>query len=142
SVYRCLIVMGALPVCLIVFSSLTLAQSTSGNLYSPEIVVVSPEKGDRTTRQGLIAFEGLVLSYKLPLADVVVYVNDTVTFKKKLEPPSYRYPFRVEVKLQPGQNVVTIVARNEKSQSKFTSGRIVYEPKSSSEKPKVAVLAI
>lgn len=143
SVYRFLSVMGALPFSLITFSSITLAQSTGGDLYSPEIVVVSPEKGDRTTKQGLITFEGIVLSYKLRLADVAVYVNDTVTFRTKPESQfSFRYPFRVEVKLQPGPNVVTIVARNEKSQSKFSSGRIVYEPSSASEKPKLTVLAI
>ena len=142
SVYRLLMAMSVLPFCLITLSS-TSAQSTNNDFYAPEIVVVSPEKGDRKTKQGLITFEGLVLSYKLPIAEVVFYVNDTVTFKKKPEPQfHYRYPFRFDAKLQHGQNVVTIVARTEKAESKFSSGRIVYQPSSALEKPKLTVLAI
>jgi Caspase domain len=117
-------------------------QSISRDLNSPEIVIVSPGTSDLTTRQGTLIFKGIVLSYKLPLIEVMFLVNGNVVETKKPDAQSlYRYQFEIPIKLTPGPNRATIVARNEKGQSKLESGTIVFDD-AAGIKPRLVVLSI
>jgi hypothetical protein len=118
------------------------AQSINKDLLAPEIVIVSPASSDIATKADTIIFRGIVLSYKLPLSEIVFLLNGNVLEKKKPGPESgFRYSFQVPIKLVPGRNKVTIIASNAKSQSTATSGTITFDSAPSS-KPRLATLSI
>lgn len=120
------------------------AQSTSRDLFSPEIVIVSPGTSDLTTREGTIIFKGIVLSYKLPLIEVVFLLNGNVVDRKKPESQSaLRYQFETKpLSLAPGRNRLSIIARNEKGQSRLDSGTILFDNSAIETKPRLVVLSL
>jgi len=121
------------------------SQSANKDLYSPEIVLVKPAKGGFTTNLNTLVFEGIVLSYKLPLTEIAFYQNNALLLKKKPEAGiALRFPFSVPVKLQPGANLIRIEARNDRGLSKLAVDSITYDSGSGSNsaKPNLIVLAL
>lgn len=118
------------------------SQSVNKDLLAPEIVIVSPASDDLATKADTIVFRGIVLSYKLPLTEIVFLLNGNVVERKKPGPQSgFRYSFQIPIKLVPGRNKVTIVASNTKSQTTATSGTITFDS-APTNKPKLATLSI
>ena len=136
-----LLVVCALAICMANNTRLK-AQSINKDLFAPEIVIVSPTSDTLASKQDTIVFRGIVLSYKLPLTEIVFLLNGNAVDKKKPGQESgFRYSFQVPIKLVPGRNQVTIVAANARSQATVTSGIITFDS-APTNKPRLAILSI
>jgi uncharacterized caspase-like protein len=81
-----------------------------------------------------------VLSYKLPITEITVLLNGVVVAKQK--PAALKYALDFSVNLNPGGNILTIIAANAKASSKLDTPEIKYEVSQTSAMPNLAVLAV
>jgi hypothetical protein len=113
--------------------------------FSPEVTVLDPEDDTVTVAEDHFSFRMLVLSPRLPLTSVTVNVNGRPAFKQKLDnaPDSTRRKFlqQMSVPLDEGENVVAIIAANEKVSSRPVIRKVIYKPAALA-KPNLIVLSV
>jgi WD40 repeat protein len=116
----------------------------------PLIYVERPEQDENLVTQERLSVKAVALSQTLPITDVQVTLNGVQIAGKPGERPkgnASRRLMEIEVTLQPGENILTIIAATEKSRSEPEVRKIIYKPQSGSappatNKPDLFLLAI
>jgi WD40 repeat protein len=111
----------------------------------PMISISSPERNEITVDQKMLRLRAEVLSNTLPIADVKVLLNG-VQVSGKGGPPAAkarRRPIELDLELEPGVNILSVIASNEKATSEPETRKIVYRASEiKDDKPKLIALAI
>ena len=124
-----------------------LTASDVTNWIPPMISIISPYQDHITVSQKIFALRAEVRSKTLPIADVKVLLNGVQKAGKGAIPAAtgQRRPVQLELELEEGRNIISIIASNEKAMSEPETRTIVYNPGSggtASDKPKLIALAI
>lgn len=113
----------------------------------PLISISSPERNEITVQEKTFRVRAEALSNTLPIADVKILLNGVQVSDKGGAPAGAgkRRQIELEVELEPGTNILSIIASNEKAMSEPETRKIYYRSgtgTSRGDKPKLIALAI
>jgi hypothetical protein len=109
----------------------------------PLISISSPARDAPAATQKTLRVHAEVLSNTLPIADVKVLLNGVQVLKSSAFPGAMRRPIDLEVDLEEGTNILSIMASNEKAMSEPETRRIVYRSgRGDEKKPTLVALAV
>jgi WD40 repeat protein len=110
----------------------------------PMISISLPDRDQITVNQQIFTLRAEVLSNTLPIADVKVLQNGVQQAGKGGSPPTAGRRRRVEMdlKLEEGRNIISIIASNEKAMSEPETRTVIYNSGSVGDKPRLIALAI
>ena len=109
------------------FSSNALSATDVTALLPPSVAIISPKERESTVDEQILNVRAVITSATLPITTIKVFLNGSP--RGKLEGNSNRSTLDLQIKLEPGQNTLTIIAFNEQSYSEPEIRKINYVPK-------------
>jgi hypothetical protein len=135
-----LIALGAVLACCLSGASAIIG--VQGQSASPDVVITSPPESIISVEDAELMVRAAVLSYGVPLTDVVATLNGEKVFSKSYALPQGRDQIEFKINLRPGDNVLSVTAANKVGLSAPAVRKISYASRADAGKPNLFVLAI